>query len=135
MLTSQPPESMRYFTPFSFDEQTISQILSSARQDVYMGLFWEEKLVAFFMLRGWDSGYDVPAYGVTVDCRYSGFGLGRLTLEMSKTICRLRNVQKLMLKVYPENTPAKHLYETAGFIQTGVDPHNNNLIYHYNFSA
>lgn len=135
MLSAQPHQYMRYFTPFHFDEQTVIEILSNARQDVYVGIFWEQRLVAFFMLRGWDSGYDIPSYGVTVDHQYKGFGLGRLTLEMSKTICRLRGARRLMLKVYPENTPAKHLYESAGFIQTGIDPQNNNLIYHFDFDA
>ena len=100
-----------------------------------MGFFWEGALIAFFMLRGWDEGYAIPAYGVTVDQRFRDKGLGRLTLEMSKTICRLRGVQRLMLKVHPENHAAKHLYEAVGFVQTGVDPKNQNLIYHFDFDA
>ncbi|MBL8155080.1 MAG: GNAT family N-acetyltransferase, partial [Anaerolineae bacterium] len=92
-----------------------------------------DALAGFFMLRGWDAGYDVPAYGVTIAQAYSGLGLARLSLDLSKTICRLRQVKRLMLKVHPENTVAKRLYEQAGFVQTGIDPRNANLIYHFEF--
>ena len=134
LLAAQPEPYLRYFTPFRFDELTVAELLTRASHDLYMGLFWDGVLVAFFMLRGWDEGYAIPAYGVMVDHHYSGRGLGRLTLEMSKTICRLRDVQRLMLKVHPENLPAKRLYESVGFCQTGVDSKNGNLIYHFDFS-
>jgi ribosomal protein S18 acetylase RimI-like enzyme len=135
MLSSQSQDYTRYFRPFPFDEAAIHGFLSAARQDMYFGVFWDEALVAFFMLRGWDKGYDVPAYGVVVDDEHRGMGLGRLTLEMSKTICRLRGAERLMLKVHPENVAAKHLYESAGFVQTGIDPRNDNLIYHFSFES
>jgi hypothetical protein len=31
-----------------------------------MGIYWQAEL-RFFMLRGWDEGFDVPAYGVLID--------------------------------------------------------------------
>lgn len=133
LLISQPPEYMHYFSPFHFDEATLLAILAGSQQDVYMGFFWDGALIAFFMLRGWDEGYEIPAYGVVVDHRYRNRGLGRLTLEMSKTICKLRSVKRLMLKVHPENYSAKHLYESTGFVQVGVDLKSNHLVYHFNF--
>lgn len=134
MLQRQPQTYMQYFIPFAFDEATIAGLLERCQEDLYMGLFWENQLAGFFMLRGWDEGYTVPAYGVTIDEAFSGLGLARLTLGLSKTICRLRSASRLMLKVHPDNTVAKRLYEDAGFIQTGVDERNNNLIYHFDLS-
>ncbi|MCA9909248.1 MAG: GNAT family N-acetyltransferase, partial [Anaerolineae bacterium] len=97
----------------------------------YMGIFWRGRLAGFFMLRGWDSGYEIPAYGVTIDIEHRNMGLGRLSLETSKTIARLEGATQVMLKVHPDNAPARKVYEAAGFVQTGVDPKNANLIYHY----
>jgi len=128
MLTSQPPEYMRYFVPFAFDQATLSHLLRERVHDVYLGIYWEGKVVALCMLRGWDDGYEVPAYGVVVAERYRRKGLGALTLEVAKTLCRLRDARQLMLKVHPDNVTARGLYERAGFRQIGVDPLNSNLI-------
>jgi RimJ/RimL family protein N-acetyltransferase len=134
MLQSQPDAYMRYFIPFQFDVETIETMLMNARRDLYMGMFWEERLAGFFMLRGWDAGYAVPAYGVTISQEFSAAGLGKLSLETSKTVCRLRGATRLMLKVHPENIVARHIYERAGFVQTGIDPKNDNLVYHFDFT-
>jgi len=131
MLQSQPTTYLQYFIPFRFEEATVQGILQQANRDVYMGIFWQHELAGFFMLRGWDAGYDVPAYGVVIAHAFRGHGLGRLSLELSKTICRLRQVRRIMLKVHPDNLAAKYIYEMAGFMPTGVDPQNHNLIYRY----
>jgi [ribosomal protein S18]-alanine N-acetyltransferase len=133
MLGAQPPDYIQYFRPFDFDVETLTKLLQAAQDDVYMGFFVDEVLAGFFMLRGWDSGYAIPAYGVTIAQAFAGMGLATLSLDTSKTLCRLRGVERLMLKVHPENLTAKRLYEKAGFLQMGVDTRNANLIYHYDF--
>jgi RimJ/RimL family protein N-acetyltransferase len=133
MLLAQPPEYIQHFRPFDFDVETLRHLLAAVRNDVYMGLFVDDVLAGFFMLRGWDSGYAIPAYGVTIAQDFAGIGLATLSLDTSKTLCRLRGVKRLMLKVHPDNLSAKRLYEKAGFVQTGIDSHNANLIYHFDF--
>jgi RimJ/RimL family protein N-acetyltransferase len=98
-----------------------------------MGMYWQDRLIGFFMLRGWNSGYEIPAYGVLVDEKYSGYGLTRLSLKLAKSICKLRHVPRIMLKVNADNTIAKRLFEESGFTQTGVDAQTGNLIYHFAF--
>lgn len=133
MLSAQPSSYIQYFRPFDFDVATVTKLLEGVRDDVYMGFFVSDTLAGFFMLRGWDSGYAVPAYGVTVAQDFAGMGLATLSLDASKSICRLRGAERLMLKVHPDNATAKRLYEKADFVQTGVDTRNDNLIYHYDF--
>lgn len=133
MLSSQPPDYARHFHPFDFDEISISDILSRARRDIFMGMYWGGRLAGFFMLRGWDAGYGVPAYGVLIDRAFSRSGLGKLSLDAALTICRLAAAPRLMLKVHPDNLVAKRLYEGAGFVATGIDDANHNLIYHFDF--
>lgn len=133
MLRAQPDSYIQYFRPFDFDVETLTHLLTEARDDVYTGFFVDALFAGFFMLRGWDSGYAIPAYGVTIAQAFAGMGLATLSLDASKTICRLRDVKRLMLKVHPDNQTAKRLYEKAGFVESGVDPRNANLIYYFDF--
>ena len=135
LLRSQPPDYLRYFDPFGFDEETLSRVLTARVKDLYMGVYVGGRLAGFFMLRGWDEGYQVPSYGVMIGEGHARYGLGKLTLEAAKVICRLRGAPSLMLKVHPENAVAKGLYERAGFVCTGEDSRNKNLVYHLHFDA
>jgi RimJ/RimL family protein N-acetyltransferase len=129
MLQRQSDEYLRFFRPFDFDETSIEHRLENVRLDLYFGFFWSDQLIGFFMLRGWDEGYKVPAYGVVIDEAYRGLGLARTSVSLAKTVTRLRGASRLMLKVHPENRVAKRLYEDEGFEQQGIDPRNENLVY------
>jgi len=133
MLLAQPQGYLQYFNPFSFDRTSLLGRLEAARLDDYMGFFLGGALAGFFMLRGWDEGYEVPAYGVAIDSRYRGLGLGASSIELAKVICRLRGAHKLMLKVHPENVVAKNAYEAAGFHAAGTDSRTHHLVYHLEF--
>lgn len=135
LLDEQSEAYTRLFKPFAFEQTVIEKLLTNRRRDVYEGLFRDHRLIGFFMLRGWDENFDVPSYGVLIDEEYRNLGLAKLTLRTAKTICRLRRCTHMMLKVHPENTLAKRLYEQAGFICVGVDPANDNLIYRTDINA
>ncbi len=133
MLGAQSPAYARFFHPFGFDEETLREVLGGRRSDVYTGMYWGGRLIGFFMLRGWDQGFEVPSHGVLVDEKHSGHGLATLTLRMAKAVCKLRQSPRLMIKVHPDNQTAKKLYEGARFTMTGRDPENGNLVYHFDF--
>lgn len=135
LLSSQSPEYLRFFRPFGFDQDSISALLRGKVQDIYMGIFWEERQAGFFMLRGWDEGYEVPAYGVLIDEAHSGLGLATLSLRISKAICRLRRAPRIMLKVDDANVRARRVFELAGFVQTEVDPSGKVFIFHFDFDG
>lgn len=99
-----------------------------------MGLYWQEQMVGFFMLRGWNEGYDVPAFGILIDENYCGYGLEMISLETAKIICKLRGAARLMIKMHPENISAKGVLRKTGFIQSGVEAESGNLIYHFDIS-
>lgn len=134
MLCAQSQSYARFFTPFNFDQKTITNLLAARKEDVFMGIYWQSELYGFFMLRGWDEGFDVPAYGVLIDERHSGYALAQLSMRMSKSICKLRGASRIMLKVHPDNAAARMLYEEAKFVRTGVDARSGNLIYHFDFN-
>jgi len=134
MLLAQSPAYVRFFTPFNFHHPSIESLLAEQGKDVFMGMYRGDRLIGFFMLRGWNRGYKTPAYGVLIDERYSDYGLTRLSLKLAKSICKLRHVPRIMLKVNPDNIIAKRLFEEAGFAQTGVDPQTGNLVYHFDIN-
>lgn len=130
LLQSSDKEYSKYFIPFTFDLETISEILSKAIKDQIYGIYVEDNLAGFYMLRGFDEGYSIPAYGVWISEKYSNKGLSTFTLQHAISFCKLNSIKKLMLKVHPDNLAAKHIYEKYGFKQTGVDPKILHLIYH-----
>jgi ribosomal protein S18 acetylase RimI-like enzyme len=72
-------------------------------------------IVGYAMLRGWDEGYDVPAFGVCVRPDRQGRGLGRLLLEHAVGAAKAAGATRMMLKVHRDNAGARRLYESAGF--------------------
>lgn len=129
LLLSQPKKYVRFFTPFSFDRATLEKILSKIDRDSYMGIFWSGQLVGFFMLRGWDKGYEIPTFGVLIDQKFRGFGLEMISLEAAKIICKLCGGRDIMTKVHPRNMSAKGVARKIGFTLTGAEPESGNLIY------
>ncbi len=133
MLQSQTPDYIRFFHPFEFSITAISEVLANQRQNVLMGLYCGSQLVVFFMLRGWNEGYDVPSFGIIVDEAYRGCGFEMIALDAAKSICRLRGAERLMLKMHPDNITAKGVARKIGFVQTGSEP-GGNIIYHMDLS-
>ena len=121
-----------YFDPFKFDFDTINNMLSNAVLDKYWGIYFSNSLVGFFMMRGFDSGFEIPSYGVLIGSKYSSKGLATLSLHFAISWAKLNNIKKMILKVHPNNLVAKAIYEKYYFIQSGVDPKNNNFIYYRN---
>lgn len=131
MLTSNSSRYQQYFRPFSFDQVSLEKILRNAKRDRYWGVWVGNELAGFFMLRGFDEGFEIPSYGVNISERYAGRRIGLLTLHYVISWCAIHNVNTIMLKVHPENTVAKRQYESVGFSLTGKDPKNGNLVYHF----
>ncbi len=132
LLLASDRNYSKYFIPFSFDLKTIKKILSKLSDDMFFGVYSNEELVGFYMLRGFDEGYDVPSYGVWISEKYSGLGLSKFTLQHAITFCKINKIKKLMLKVHPDNILAKNIYESFGFINEGIDEKNSNFIYYKN---
>ncbi len=133
LLLAQTPDYVRFFTPFKFDLSSVQNLLAGQGMDIFMGFYVGESLIGFFMLRGWNSGFEIPSYGVLIDEKYSGYGLTRLSLKLAKSICKLRHAPRIMLKVNARNVVAKQLFEEAGFAHTEVEAQTGNLIYHFDF--
>ncbi len=129
LMRSQPPEYLRFFYAFNDDEAALREILEAAVKDVYSGVFWQEKMIGVFFLRGWDEGYEVPSFGVLIDDEFRGGKLMRLTLDTAKDISRLSGAKRLMAKIHPDNMSPRGA-RRLGLHQTGAEEATGNLIYH-----
>jgi RimJ/RimL family protein N-acetyltransferase len=118
----------QHFYPFSFTPDALSARLSAARQDRYWGIRCGESLAGFFMLRGWDEGFDRPSFGVYIAEAFSRCGLSKLALQFALSWCRLNGVSAVMLKVHHDNTHVRRVYEQVGFEFTGMCPDTGHRI-------
>jgi len=129
MLRAQPPEYARFFYAFGDDEEETARLLAGRKRDVYSGMFWRGELAGFFMLRGWDAGYEVPSFGVLVDEKWRGRAFMRISLDMAKLVCRLSGAPRLMAKIHPDNVSPRGA-RRLGLVQTGVEAVTGNIVYH-----
>lgn len=120
---------MRFYKTFSFSAASLRAAFAKAKNDGYWGIFDGTALAGYFMLRGFDDGWDIPAYGVFVPEAYAGRGLSRLALQYALCWCRLKGVKTVMLKCHPENERALKVYESCGFRAAGPDPKNGDTIF------
>lgn len=124
LLTASRGGYVAHFHPFSFDEANVQAQLERARRDRFWGMRSGGKLVGFFMLRGFDEGYERPAFGVFIDEQFAGRGLARRALAAATQWCEEKGIKEMMLTVYPENAAARRIYEEAGFAATGHNAKN-----------
>jgi ribosomal protein S18 acetylase RimI-like enzyme len=89
--------------------------------DVYLIGFLGSVPVAYGMLRGWDEGFRIPSLGIGIRDGYRDQGLGRQMMQALHDIVRERGGRRVRLRVAPGNTRARHLYDSMGYRQVGVE--------------
>ena len=129
LLTADAEDYQRYFAPFDTSAESLSGILAAARRDRYWGIVVDGKLVGLIMLRGFDEGYRVPAFGVFIAQAYSGKRLAKLALGYAEAWSRLSGCEAIMLSVHPDNVRARLAYERDGFQFTGEHSRLGHRVY------
>ena len=108
-------ETIRHFHPFPLAAETAWQIACMPKKDRYDIALLEGKIVGMCMLRGWDEGFSVPSFGILVDRRFRGKGIGRLLTEHAIGEAKKLGCHQIRLSVYASNVRAYHLYTSLGF--------------------
>ena len=103
------------FHPFPLDAASAQRICVQPRRDRYFAFVKDDAVLGLAMLRGWDEGYPVPSFGIFVDHREHGQGIGRLLTEHALTLARELGCTRVRLTVHGSNLRAIQLYERAGF--------------------
>ncbi len=125
------------FHPHPFDAATAQTICCEPRKDWYAAAFVSDagatEMAGYVMLRGWDAGYEIPAFGVCVLPQFQRLGFGRLLLQHALLVARLRGAPSVRLKVYPDNTRAVAMYHAQGFTyQPALE--QDQLVGYYHFA-
>ena len=109
----------KLFHPHPFTCELAYEISHYSGLDWYGGGFFcsldSEELIAYGILRGWDSGYQIPSLGICVLPDFQRMGIGSVLMNIMILISKLRNSPAIRLKVYPENIDAINLYRSLGF--------------------
>ncbi|MCG3144867.1 MAG: Mycothiol acetyltransferase [Gammaproteobacteria bacterium] len=108
-------EVTTHFHPFPLTAESARRITEMGGRDAYYIALLEQAIVGLCMLRGWDEGYVTPSFGVMVDYRRQGLGLGRqMTVFAIEEALRL-GCSDVMLTVYASNERAVRLYDSLRF--------------------
>jgi len=105
----------RYFHPHPFSAEQAAKLVAYTGNDLYYIARMGDRVLAYGMLRGWDEGYRVPSLGIAVHPAGRGTGLARSFMLFLHTAAALRESPSIRLKVYPNNTAARRLYEKLGY--------------------
>lgn len=103
------------FHPHPFTELHAIHIAKAISCDMYLGLFIQEELIGYGMLRGWDAGYEVPTLGIYIMPEYRGCGYSSYFMLEMHRYAKNMGAQQIMLKVYPDNLAALMLYKRLGY--------------------
>lgn len=109
------PEITRYFHPFPLTAETAKWIATKPKSDRYYLAFLKGQVVGMSMLRGWDEGFSVPSFGILVDRKFHGKGIGRLMTERTIEGAKKLGCKQVRLSVYASNVSAYHLYTSLEF--------------------
>jgi GNAT superfamily N-acetyltransferase len=105
----------RWFHPHPLTAAEAARLCAYEGRDLYYAAAAGESVLAYGLLRGWDEGYAVPSLGVAVHPNARGLGLARTFMGFLHAAAGLRGAKKVRLKVYPDNGPARRLYERLGY--------------------
>lgn len=103
------------FDPFPLTAHEAKRIALEPRMDAYFVARVKAELIAMSMLRGFDEGFAVPSFGIFVDHRHQGRGVGRRLTAWTVGEARRRGCAVIRLSVYASNTAALCLYRSLGF--------------------
>lgn len=112
----------RSFAPFTLSSETARWIACEPHNDkFYLGLI-ENEPVGFSMLRGWDEGFSIPSFGIFIDHRKHGLGLGKEMLDLTIEAAKNLDCEKIRLSVFASNPSACKLYLSRMFKEIERSP-------------
>lgn len=112
-------EARRLFLPHAYDDQTVARALARAEasEDLLLGLFADQRQVAYFFL--WYATDPVPLLGIGLLDDYHRQGLGRQMMDVLLEAARATGREGVELTTQQDNDAAFALYRQMGFVHYG----------------
>ena len=105
----------RWFHPHALTSQEAARLCAYRGRDLYYAAAHGDAVLAYGLLRGWDEGFAVPSLGIAVHPDARGLGLARAFMAFLHAAASVKGASRVRLKVYPDNAPARRLYESLGY--------------------
>jgi len=113
---------------FPYTEMNLAKIQDRiARGARYFVAEINERVVGFIDLK--ISGARAVIYGIAVDERHEGKGIGSALLERALSFARKSGGRKIWIKVKSSNLPAINLYKNFGFALKKITPSVREAVY------
>ena len=109
------PAIVERFDPFALTDESASRIALHAGGDRHYLCYRRDRPVGFWMLRGWSEGYAVPAFGLLVDHREHGKGIGAWILRAAVAECRRLDCARMLITTYADNQVIIAMHTAIGF--------------------
>jgi ribosomal-protein-alanine N-acetyltransferase len=106
----------RWFHPHALSAEEAARLCTYQGRDLYYAAAHDGAVLAYGLLRGWDEGYQVPSLGIAIHPDARGLGLARAFMAFLHSAASLKGASRVRLKVYPDNSPARRLYESLGYL-------------------
>jgi ribosomal protein S18 acetylase RimI-like enzyme len=105
------------------DKLDVTWFAGRLEDDSVMGAFQDNELVGtagFSIQQGQKNAHKGRIWGVYVRPGSRNLGVGRLLMRAILDVARER-VELIQLSVVTDNRPARRLYESAGFLEFGIE--------------
>jgi len=123
-LNRNNEEEFKLFTPHTFTREIITEILETAKLDLYYVVLYEDKVIGYGMLRGMNEGYENFSLGIGIDKNYYGTGFSRMFMNFLEFQSILRGHSDIRLRVMNDNKRAYHLYLKLGYVFSKFDDYS-----------
>jgi GNAT superfamily N-acetyltransferase len=105
----------RQFHPHPLTRGEAERLARYDGPDVYAAVVDSGCAVGYGLLRGWEEGYEVPSLGIAVHPEARGLGVAGTLMGYLHAAARERGARRVRLRVYPDNEPARRLYDRLGY--------------------
>ena len=116
-LIANDREARLFFYPHPLTDSFACHVTrqDSIKRDFYSVWLHRGAIAGYFMLRGWDSGFEIPSFGCCIAPQFRNLGLGRASLVVAIQHSFAKGASRLRLTVQKTTTRALHLYRSFGF--------------------
>ena len=105
----------RHFSPHEFTTEYAEYICNYNGLDEYYILIFDDLVIGYGMLRGWDEGYTIPSLGLCMLPGYNGKGLCHNLIIHMMSVAKMRGCDEVMMKVDKDNLSSIILCHKVGF--------------------
>lgn len=113
--------SVSFFNVNQGNEKRTMEFFENGKTDHRFFVVAEDKeIIALAFI--WDIDTSLPWFGIAVDDKYQGRGIGKLLIDYIFSFLKAENYGGLILRTSTENIPAQKLYEKCGFEKIGTHP-------------